>query len=434
MFLGILILLIRQVYAADVPSSRIQDDSSLRTAIKDTWFTENPALVQRNRPVTRNLPGNSPVQIRTSAQNRELSVILARERNGSFPGWEQGSWIYTRNFESGAPLRIRVFLRSDPNMYVQFRPLGTDKSQIDLVLYEAYIVRGLPIGLPFEQLLTLPVNEALALAGNRFPRHYFDPDPQLYFNICPSRRNPSRNFIARIRTALPPLIFQDDGALDENNRYVFIETLNPQPAPMGLNCSGFVKWVVDGMLRPITGKRLAITPLKSHVTSRNSLLVNNEAYRDFLFGLDWTRNLALEASRVFRSPGFATIENVEVRREAFAALIDRTRGAAAIKNFPGFLLNAGFIIEGLRPILYTLAVNEPGHLYLVSVSQERGPVPQQRQHYHVAVLIPYFNEYGNFQTAVFESAAETNLSGFIRRHPNALVNLVRIPIEGSFDP
>jgi hypothetical protein len=434
LFMGIFLFLLGPLFAADLKTVSIQDDSVLRIAIKDTWLTERPVVVRQNRPFTRNLPGGGPVQVRAEVRGGEISVLLARERNGAFPGWAQGSWIYTRSLASGDPLRIRIFLRSDPQLFVQFRPLGADKSQIDLVVYEAYVVRGLPIGIPFERLLTQPLEETLSAAGNRFPRRYFDPDPRLYWNICPSQNNPTNNLIARIRSRLPPLRFRDDGAIDEEGRYVFIEDLRPQDNPGGLNCSGFVKWVGDGMLRPITGKRLTIPPLKAPVTSRTSSLASNPAYRDFHFGLDWTRNLALEAARTLRSPGFAALENVEVRKETFASLIDRTGGSTAIRSYPGFLLDAGFSIEGLRPLLYTLAIDEPGYIYLVSANKERGPAPPQRQHYHVAVLIPYFNEYGNFQTAVFESAAETDLAGFIRRHPQGMVNLVRIPAEGVFDP
>jgi hypothetical protein len=61
-------------------------------------------------------------------------------------------------------------------------------------------------------------------------------------------------------------------------------------------------------------------------------------------------------------------------------------------------------------------------------------MPRTRQHFHVAVLVPYFNEYGNFQVAVFESAEETRFSNFRTRYPGHNINLVRLPVEGSFDP
>ncbi|MDR2553687.1 MAG: hypothetical protein LBD31_11065 [Treponema sp.] len=422
---GILVLAWSRLFAADLPTRSIQDDSALRRSIKDDWLTGAPAQAAQNRPFIHTLPGGGSVQVRSSSRGSAFTVILAREWNGAFGGTGQGSWIYTRNFNTGRPERIRVFLRSDPLAYVQFRPLGKDKSQMDVVIHEAYVVRGLALGIPFERLLTIPVEDALTAAGSRFPRRYFDPDPRFYREV--------RTLITRIREKLPGLAYGDDGAVDEGGSYVFIASLQAQAGSPGLNCSGFAKWVVDGMLRPVTGKRLAIPLLKTPVSSRTSIQENFEE-RDSLFGLDWTRNLALEAARTLRSPGFAVVENVEVRRESFAALIDRRGGNTAVKSYPGFLVNAGFSVEGLRPLLYTLAVNEPGWLYLGSVSQERGPRPVQRQYYHEAVFLPYFDETGAFRTAVFESAAETSLTGFIARHPGAMINLVRIPVEGAFDP
>jgi hypothetical protein len=141
----------------------------------------------------------------------------------------------------------------------------------------------------------------------------------------------------------------------------------------------------------------------------------------------------MEVFRAYRGPALATVEEVEVRSETFAAVIDRRGGAASARSYPGFLLGAGFGIEGLKPLLYTLAIDEPGFAYLASVNAEIGPEPRMRQHYHIAVIIPYFNEYGTFQTAVFESAEETSLNRFIARYPGQQVNLVRLPIEGKFD-
>jgi hypothetical protein len=349
----------------------------------------------------------------------------------------------------GAYERIRIFLHSDPYTYIQFRPMengggtgvsvpgitagtagspGRGKSLLDMVVYEAYVVRGLPLGLPIESLLTMPLNEIFNALGE-FPGRYFDPDPDMYRDL--------RELIQKVRLELPKLKFADDGAIDENGRYVYINSLSPQTAAEnsgGLNCSGFTKWFVDGLLYPVTGRLLPIAPLKAATAKSGSSLAENYAeIRDPSFGLDWTRNLALEAAKVFRSPGPALVEEVEVRNGNFAAVIDRRGGQASVRSYPGFLPGAGFGIEGLKPLLYTLAVNEPGCVYLASVNNETGPAPRMRRHYHEAVLIPYFNEYGVFQTAVFESAAETSLNAFIARYPGQMVNLVRIPAESRFE-
>jgi hypothetical protein len=435
--------------AHDIPSAGLEDDTPLRIELRDPWFVETPEKVLAHRPVTKNLRGGSRVQVRVESAGEEFTIVLAREWKGSraeldyiaartgssWPGWTQGSWSLTRLRNGGAPLRIRVFLRSDPNIYIQFRPFSRDKCLMDVVLYEAYVVQSLPLGIPFEGLYITPLEEVLSLGERKFPRKYFDVVPQMYRD--------QREFIKQVRARLPSLNFRDDGAMDEGGNYVFINSLKAQEGEPGLNCSGFAKWMVDGILRPVTGKRLPVESLKKPFYGRGSSFTEPyEELRDPFFGLDWTRNLAGIAGTILRSPDFAALEETEVRDWPFADLIHRSREGRTVLPYPGFLLNAGFGFEGLQPLLYTLAVNEPGYIYLASVNRDlsgppnRGPYRTltMRQHFHIAVLVPYFNEYGNFRVAVFESAEETSFAAFRSRYPGALVNLVRIPVEGAFDP
>jgi hypothetical protein len=428
--------LVPALAALDQPTRRIEDDSSLRISIRDTWLTEAPGRVLNHRSFIHTLPSGDRIEVRAEQGKEEFGIVLAREQNGSYTGWGQGSWVLVRRRDNGAPSRIRIFPRSDPTAYIQFRPFTEDKSLMDVVIYNAYLVHGLPVAFPFERLLVIPLEDVLAAAGNRFPRRYFEIEPAMYRD--------SRAFIGEVRKRLPALSFRDDGALNEEGRYVFIETLEAQKGEGGLNCSGFAKWVVDGILRPFTGNRLEISPLKAPFGSRGSSFTEPwEELRDPFFGLDWTRNLASAAFSVLRTPNFGGVEEIEVRRWPFSTLILRDNGSASTRSYPGFLLNAGFGFEGLQPLLYTLAIDEPGRVYLASVNTEMGPpstpsnprgMPRLRQHFHVAVLVPYFNERGDFQVAVFESAAETSFSGFRTRYPGHYINLVRIPLEGGFDP
>jgi hypothetical protein len=122
------------------------------------------------------------------------------------------------------------------------------------------------------------------------------------------------------------------------------------------------------------------------------------------------------------------------------------------------LENAGYEVEGLQALLYTLAIDEPGKFYLAAVNNETGPptteqnprgAPRMRTYFHVMAFIPYFTENGVFQIAVFESAAETSISAFKNRYPVSeriidgerkiypnghCVSLVRVPVETAFDP
>ena len=438
------------LWGRDVPTRSIEDDSPIRRAIESSWFRESPARVLAKQPEMHTLRGGGRVQVRveTSAQNRdEFAVVLAREQGGAFPGWAQGSWVLTRRRDSNTHenSRIRIFLRSDFNVYVQFRPLSSDRSQMDVVVYDAYVVRSHPVPIPFERLLVMPVENALAAAGSRFPRRYFDPDPGRYRDV--------RSFVAAVRSRLPELTFVDDGAIDQNGAFVFINTLQPQDLAAqggrgGVNCSGFAKWIVDGILRPVTGQRLPVAPLAAPFGERGGSSIEHwEALRDPFFGLDWIRNLASRAGAALRSPSFASLEEIEVRNLSFSQLIHRQGGSRTVRPYRGFLENAGFCILGLQPLLYTLAINEPGWIYLAVVNEEWGAerfegfdpsnlrgLPRLRQFFHIAVLVPFFTEAGAFQVVVFESAAETSFQGFRTRYPGHFVNLVRVPIEGRFDP
>jgi hypothetical protein len=423
LFLGSVISL----QGLDLPTQKIEDDVSLRISLKDFWFTEASDRVLNQKAFMHTLPGGSRIQVRAEAGKDEFMIVLAREWNGSYPGWAQGSWILTRRKEDGSPSRIRVFLRSDPYTYVQFRPFAEDRCLMDVVLYDAYVARSVPLPYSLERLMVVSVEQVLSTAGNKFPRRYFEPQPARYGDL--------RVFMGHLRDRLPELGFQDDGAVDAEGRYVYINTLKLQEETPGLNCSGFAKWVVDGILRPLTGDRLPIPPLKEPFGERGSSLTEiYEKIRDPFFGLDWTRNLASQAGTILRSPAFGKLEEIEVQDRPFASIIQRTRNGTSVRSYPSFLLNAGFSFEGIQPLLYTLAIDEPGTIYLASINNEQDPKPRMRQHFHVAVLVPYFNEYGNFQVAVFESAEETSLNNFKNRYPGHFVNLVRIPVETRFDP
>jgi hypothetical protein len=457
-------LLLRAVFGYDLPLSGIVDDSALRISVKDTWLLESPGRVLAKPSIKHTLPGGGRVELRTEAAKDEFTVIFARElRNGnggansgangagSFPGWAQGSWILTRRADNGDAERIRIFLRSDPYTYIQFRPFGADKCNMDVVLYDAYIVRSLPLPVTLERLYTMQLGEVLNLAGNQFPRRYFEPKPDDY--------RLQRQFITKVRERIKGLEFADDGAIDQTGNYVYIKTGLEQKGQPGLNCSGFAKWLVDGILKPVTGERLEIPPLKERFGERGSSLTDIwEEQRDPFFGLDWIRNLASAAWSKLLSPAFGNLAEFEVRSDPFSQLTLRTRNNTVLYSYPGFLENAGYGVEGLLPLLYTLAIDEPGKFYLAAVNNEIGPPatqdnpkgqPRMRQFFHIAAFVPYFTEGGVFHIAVFESAAETSINAFRNRYPLSersidgemrlfpnghYVNLVRLPVEAVFEP
>jgi hypothetical protein len=414
-------------HSLDQPTRNIADDSGLRNSLKDTWFTASPEQVLQRRESLHTLPGGDHIQVRSENGNNEFAVILARELAGSYPGWAQGSWILTRQRDTGEVSRIRVFMRSDPYTYIQFRPLTEDRCVLDVVLYDAYVVRSLPLPYSMERLLVLPVEEVLAAAGTKFPRHYFDPETGDFRDM--------RTLIARVRERLPGLTYRDDGAIDENGVYVYIETLEPQEGELGLNCSGFAKWMIDGLLRPYTGKRLSITPLKAAFGERGTSFTKAyEEIYDLFFGLDWGRNLASRADATLIGANFGGFEEIEVQRVPFASMIWRSQSGTSTRVYDAYLQNVGFRSEGIHPLLYKLAIHEPGNLYIAVINREMQEQHHLRQYFHLAILLPYFTETGSFEVTVFESAAETSFTNFKNRYPGQFINLLRVPVRMHFDP
>jgi hypothetical protein len=450
----LIFFIVLPIFGLDLPISKIPDDSLLRIKMKESWLTETPARVLMKQPVIEYLPGGERVQVRALESKDEFLVLFSREfesgkiaadnnpaiprgPTGLFPGWAQGSWMITRRKITGEGTLIRIFLRSDQYTFIQFRPFNSEKCQMDAVVYGGYIVNSLPVAVPFERLYSMQLNDILKLAGNKFPIRYFEPQPAFYKDHS--------KLVANIRKSLAPLRFTDDGAIDENGDYVFINNLQKQPSSSaGLNCSGFTKWLIDGILRPVTGTRLSIPRLKAPFGERGSSFTENwEERRDPYFGLDWIRNLASEANGVLRSNPYRNLDEFEVRSDNFSLVLERENKAFITFSYPGFLPEAGYGVEGLYPLLYTLAIDDPFKFYLAAVNNEIGAeitqanlrgAPRLRQYFHVAALVPYFDEYGVFRIVVFESAAETSFNAFRNRYPGHYVNLVQIPIVSTFEP
>jgi len=413
--------------APDVAISAIGDDSALRVELDATIFRLPTKQALALKPERRILLNGNKVEIRVERGNGEFMTVLAREGDGSFPSWAQGTWVLYRSLSTGARTRIRFFPRSDPYCYIQFRPDGQSRTLLDAVVYEGYVARSIVLPLDLDRVVIEPLNRVLLSAIETFPRRYFEPHPEYYADI--------RALSGAIRSRLGSLAYADDGALDENGSPVYINGGLPQIGVIGLNCSGFAKWVVDSMLRPLTGRRLPIAPLSQPPLPRgNTFSEPWEKLRDPYFGLDWTRNLAAEAGRVFRGERGADPKEYEVNRTVITALRTSGGNGTTSRSYPGYIEDAGFEIRGLKAVLYTLSIDEPGTMYLASVNNEIGTSPQLRQHYHVAVLMPQFDEDDRFSINVFESAVESKFDAFIKRYPDHAVHLTRIPAESSFDP
>ena len=226
------------------------------------------------------------------------------------------------------------------------------------------------------------------------------------------------------------LEYVDDGAMDEAGRYVYIASGASQVGERGLNCTGFLKWVVDGLLKGRGLPALSIDRLTSRnlVLRRSSLASTYEESLDPAFGLDWVRNLGLAITEALsdaeRSP---TARDIAIAPPSFVrsakSPLDEPGSPVAV---PEFIPNAGYSSKVLPGLLAMLAAAKPGQMYLASLSQV-AKNPAVRRHYHTALLVPWLDDEGRLRVEVFESAARTSFEGFLRRQEKAQVFLVGIP-------
>ncbi|MCX7656000.1 MAG: hypothetical protein N2Z76_05705 [Treponemataceae bacterium] len=410
------------LFSQDLELSEIADDSLLRKALYQEWILESPSLVLLRKPQVYRLLSGDLVQVRSRREGTFLLILFSRPRGTTYPEWTQGSWIVYRSLQNGKVQAIRFYPRSDPQIYLDFRAAsyGTN-TVVDFVIYGAYRWYARPTGLPWDSFFMFPLSTIVSNPGVD--------TLSSFVSIVPAMYQAQRILIEQIRKELPTLRYADDGAFDDEGRPVFINTGQSQGETWGLNCSGFAKWVVDGLLHARGWKSLTIESLKKTSYSRGSSFTEPyETTLDPFFGLDWTRNLAIAAQKVLQQNQKVTLETVEVQKNSLAGLIHPQGLPGEHRPYPGYLKNVGFPIEGLKALLYILAVEEPTYFYLGAISTVQQGKPPLRRYYHVAVFIPFFTEEGTFSVALFESAAETSFTDFVNRYRGQQINLVRVPL------
>jgi hypothetical protein len=288
---------------------------------------------------------------------------------------------------------------------------------MEVFLFDVAVVRSAQLPISFTALLTAPFARVVELT-----RAVVRWDLLLHRGEAQADRR-QEQLIGRIRAALGGLREADDGALDEEGRFVRIADGSSQGPDGGLNCSGFAKWVVDGFYGPLSGGRsLSLEELKhKHLKLRgNRWSLGYEQARDPYFGLDWARNLALALARA-NGQDSGGVESSDVRHLEFLEYRE----------------DVGYPVEELELALFLAAARAPGGFYLGSLNREMAGLPGQpvlRQHYHLAVFFPYFTTGGEFRVAVFDLTRESSLAGLARRFAGHFVHLQRLSSGGQWTP
>lgn len=335
-------------------------------------------------------------------------LMFLNQFEDRFPVWSSGSYIIKKDLLTGEFIQAKIFLFNNEESFIRIYP-EQDRSRLDLHIFGQNIYTGIRIPLSFNRLILLPISKIISLTKNKIRWE------ELFTDLSFKEWKDVKDFSLKIQEITPVLGDADDGALNEKGEYVYIETLLPQLDESGLNCSGFSKWTVDLLYKRLTGANMPITPLKKkHYDLRgNSWSERAEESRDPFFGLDWTRNIAY----LYRQTLYPE-QKLNVR-------------SCDISSVPYFTYhdNVGYELNELQAVLYLSAIKNPGRIYLGSANRPFGEVNKLRQHVHVVVLFPYFNESGEFKIDVIERQTVTGIDSLIDRYKGEFMHLVQVELN-----
>lgn len=398
--------------------SSVPENWEARTLFRDVIFAPVRDAAASPRRTVSQIEAGDDVSFSAQVQDDAVYLVFANRKGNVFPLADAGTFIIKRSLRDGSFLQAKVFVQNDPGCFLRLFPAG-DRTAMDIVLYNESFQTHVILPSPFQDFLTSSFARIVELSR---------PSVDWSMVMAPAQ-GPGDQRLERIvqtlRGRLGRLRDMDDGAMDADGRLVFIATGKPAPAGLGgFNCSGFAKWIIDGFYLPLTGSFTDVDALRS----RDSDLLGKawsarfEEEQDPYFGLDWSRGLAraIADARTGKMPGPESLDVTEGDR--FTHVKD-----------------VGYRVERLPALLYFLARESPGTIYLGSVNTRSKGAPQGasmllRQHHHVVAIFPFFDQAGDFHPVVMERNKETSVPSLVRRYAGEYVNLVKVDSTGQFSP
>ncbi len=432
---------------AEYGSYRIPDSSEIRSGLVETWFEAPLNDVRANRQELRRNSAGEQFQIRIEESETTFSVFVSpqaelpvdvysdkgksTEMQSVYPGDAPGSWVLVRDKRSGNPLRIKYYFAKDSDVCVQFVPLKNN-AYADFIIFGGYASRQVPTGLPFARFYTASFADVASWTKNTLPWKYASQHTDMYHSTL--------QMINVIREKLPDLVYADDAMYDENDEPVYISTGVRRGIPeedadkISLSSAGFVKWIADGLVNPLSGSSLKRAPLLVRTVDNDPLGyqgIMSEKYSTS-FALDWTRNIAAAVLSVNAGRNYLYPQSgVDMTEEPFSAELT----ADGIKNSVGYIKDNGYSAVVLKPLMYVFASEYPGECYLAAVREtDRKASPEVKVFNQCAILFPYFDTEGKFNCVVFRNGAESAIDDFCRNNSSNFIHLTRMKTSDKFFP
>ncbi|MGF7101098.1 hypothetical protein [Borreliella kurtenbachii] len=304
--------------------------------------------------------------------------------------------------------QIKIFFINRGDTFIRIKS-AKFSSSADFYLVNTLIYKDVKLPFKIEDIAVISLSNIINYIGRVIDFRYFIPE---YFDIYKDISNMAISL--RKSLASFPIVEVVDGAMDEYGKMVHIETGLLQRDPVGFNCSGFVKWVADSIYKSMTGRLLRIDDLKlRHIGVRGSSFARSQEFnKDPFFGLDWIRNIAYRINNINVDLNLSKIKENDVNNIKFFDYVD----------------NRGYKIENLEFLLYSLALDEPGYIYLGSISTGVNNLSSMVLHKHVVLFLPFLDENRIFRVSVNEVNAETSIKSLQKRYPKSYIHLVRVKV------
>ena len=447
--------------------SGFPENDETRRLMADAIEAPSYPAVETPYRINRQISDNRIVHFELRKAVRDWYLIFRNQRGleprETYPLWGRGTWIIKKDLLTGAFVQAKIFLQDDEESFVRIFPMDKGRSRLDVHLYGRQLGDDVVIPVPFESLLTSPFARIAALTAHSVDWDILFPNPDaLGYRRTEDFVNQLIDFDHRIQEVA-------DAAVNGAGENVYIEdgtAVNSgtavsgggslAPGQTGLNCSGYVKWVADGIFSGWAGtpgaRHLDLEDLRTPTTrtNRNPWSESRSAsspdargnleslLRDPYFGLDWNRNLAriIEETRLGRPLSDEEIAGLDT---------------GELSGVP-YRRDMGYPIDDLDSVLYQLASNRPGAVYFAAVNsrfvppaspEDPDPIPLH-QYWHVSILAPWFDEdegeRGRFRVAVLdvgdvsESLLDDPLSDESPKFPAAILeNAVRYAALGRDD-
>ncbi|MBQ2600803.1 MAG: hypothetical protein II584_00200 [Treponema sp.] len=451
--------------SADYIRLSVPDSTEVRRAVLESWIFA-PLSELNGRPseiysdsqeklfqVRSEREGQSTVIVVTPSTLLKVTHMVGNTvvdvvDEPSFNRSSCGAWLLYRNRFTGEAEKIVIYFTDSPEVYMQLRPVGK-KTVVDMMVYGSYLSRGVPISIPFQNLYTTTFQTIFNHTRKSLPWGYVIPDKEQYSNIT--------SIIPEIRRRLQDVIYLEDAAYNEKGALYSITTGEPfdkdiedealnywlknPPAEessgkkISVGAPGFVKWVVDGLVKPLTGKLTKISELVAPTVKGDGISKREVMSQkwNFTLNLDWNRHLAEKVYTIHAGNRFFSWDKcgVDVTDDFFVStLSDDGRVLPAV----GYIKNVGYGVESLKALMYVLAVTEPDTIFLGAIQQPSAVKADEMVFNSNAVFLPYFRSNGKFDCVVFQAGKELTLEQFVKNAPGVHVHLERIKSSSTFDP